>query len=157
MTAPPGPICVSSGDSSRAARFGADFLFQHSWLFLPSKQGVGLLAALPASIACILAVSPALLFTRLLFSATDTPKPSQKCQRWALLVPENCSWASLPHVLASVSACAAAAKGIAQLNWSLCYMWETEDKVCMLYFLYGMALKFFCPRPLLLFKQFSIP
>lgn len=42
--------CHSSG----AAGFGADFLFQHSWLFLPSKQGVGLLAALlSASTACI--------------------------------------------------------------------------------------------------------
>lgn len=101
--------------SPRAARFGADFLFQHPRLFLPSKQGVGLLAALPASISCPSAMSPALLFSSLLFSAADTLTPSQKFQHWDLLVPGICSWALFPHV----SACAAAALGISQLNWSL--------------------------------------
>lgn len=91
--------------SSRAARFGADFLFQHSWLFPPSKQGVGLLAALSASTACIPAMSTALLFSRLLLSAADTLTPSQKCQCWELLVPGICSWALLPHVSLCVSFC----------------------------------------------------
>lgn len=77
--------------SSGAARFGADFLLQHSWMFLPSKQSVGLLAALPASIACTPAMSPALLFSRLLVTAADTLTPSQKCQRWDLLVPGHSS------------------------------------------------------------------
>lgn len=66
--------------SSRAARFGADFLFQHSWLILHLKQGVGLLAALlSASPACTPAVSVACFSSRLPFSVADTLTPSQKC------------------------------------------------------------------------------
>lgn len=101
--------------SSAAARFGADFLFQHSWLFPPPKQGVGVLAALSASIAlqpCSQLCFPVQLIV--FYHHRNTSSRIFLCLGSA---PGHCfhtCWPLCPR--------AAAAQGISQLNWSVLHV-----------------------------------
>lgn len=132
------------------------FLLQHPWLFLPSKHYFCLLAALPVCVACAPVTFPALLCSRLLFSAATILTPPQNCRHRGLGRVCLPLWSGLlGHCLC---VCQLVPKQLrAHPSWTgvyvACYRQKTRCYFCVLHFLYGMALSFFCPHPLLLLKS----